>query len=46
MNDIMIIDLYYSRNEQAIKETDINMGNCVLILPIIYCAIIKIRKNV
>ena len=26
MNDIMIIDLYYSRNEQAIKETDIKYG--------------------
>ena len=27
MNDIMIIDLYYSRNEQAIKEKEAHCGN-------------------
>ena len=34
IDDIRIIELYFERNEQAIKETDIKYGNSVINFPI------------
>jgi len=46
MEDSKIIDLYFERSEDAIKETDINTENTAERLPIIFYIPMRIRRNV
>ena len=36
MDDLRIIELYFNRDEQAIKETDTKYGNFATVLPITF----------
>ena len=52
MDDLMIIELYFERDEKAIKETDKkrklikNTDACALLWQSTYWAMTKIRRNV
>lgn len=46
MDDLMIIELYFARDEQAIEETDTKYENCAFIWRTISYQMTRMQKNV